>query len=211
MSKLSQQFQGLPMKDLIGGPLAAACDAQIQLAQAAVNFITTVGMEEDEATKSLKTRTVDFSFTKPVQDEKTGTVTMQKVDLRVPLLAIVNNPALGIKEVDINFTMEVKESTKDSSEKHAEASIDAKAKYGFGLFSATVSVHGSVSSKSSHTRATDNSAKYDVKVVARDDGMPEGLSRVLDILQQCIVPTDSSTTTHLALSGILTAWPINLS
>jgi hypothetical protein len=177
------------MKDLIGGPLSAACDAQVHLAQATANFIKEVGMEEDEATKALKARTVDFSFTRPVQNEQTGSVTQEKVDLSVPLLAIVNNPALGIKEVDINFTMEVKESTKDSKESSAQASIDAKAKYGFGLFSASVSVHGSVSSKSTHTRATDNSAKYDVSVKARDDGMPEGLSRVLDILQSAIAPS----------------------
>jgi len=190
MASLSDQFRGLPMKDLIGGPLAAACDAQVQLAQASANFIKDVGMEVDEATNTLKARTVDFSFTRPVQNEQDGSVTMEKVDLSVPLLAIVNNPALGIKEVEIEFTMEVKQSTKDNSETAAQASIDAKATYGFGIFSATVSVHGSVSSKSSHTRSTDNSAKYDVKVIARDDGMPEGLSRVLDILQQAIVPTN---------------------
>ena len=194
MSKLSDQFRGLPMKDLIGGPLSAACDAQVLLAQASANFIKDVGMEEDPITKSLKARTVDFSFTKPVQNEATGNVTMEKVDLSVPLLAILQAPALAIKEVEIDFTMEVKESTKDSHESAAQASIDAKAKYGFGLFSVSVNIHGSVSSKSTHTRATDNSAKYDVKVVARDDGMPEGLSRVLDILQSAIAPAAGSST-----------------
>jgi len=201
MVKLTDQFRGLPMKDLIGGPLAAACDAQIQLAQASANFIKTVGMEEDPATKSLKARTVDFSFTRPSQDEATGIVSQETVNLSVPLLAIVNNPALGIKEVDIDFTMEVKQSTKDSSETSSQASIDAKAKYGFGLFSATVSIHGSIASKSAHTRSTDNSAKYDVKVKARDDGMPEGLSRVLDILHQAIVPTGGNQPTATKASS----------
>ena len=34
---MSSQFSGLPMKDLIGGPLQAACDAQTLLASASAN------------------------------------------------------------------------------------------------------------------------------------------------------------------------------
>jgi len=63
-----------------------------------------------------------------------------------------------------------------------------------GPFSLDVKVHGSVSSKSEHTRTSDNSAKYDVKVIARDDGMPEGLSRVLDMLNSAIAPASNSGT-----------------
>ena len=36
---MSNQFAGLPMRDLIGGPLQAACDAQNMLAAATSNFI----------------------------------------------------------------------------------------------------------------------------------------------------------------------------
>ena len=66
---------------------------------------------------------------------------------------------------------------------------EGEGKVGWGPFSLDVKVHGSVSSKSEHTRTSDNSAKYDVKVIARDDGMPEGLKRVLDMLNTAIAPT----------------------
>tara|TARA_B100000676_G_C17986695_1_gene792326 strand:- start:508 stop:1128 length:621 start_codon:yes stop_codon:yes gene_type:complete len=195
MSKMSDQFRGLPMKDLIGGPLQAACDAQILLAQASADFIKNVGMVPAVKGKEqdpMAVRTVDFSFNRPTQQQD-GSVVNEKVDLQVPLLAIVNTPALSVKEVDVNFTMEVHETVKDHSESSAEATMDAEAKYSFGLFSAKVHVHGSVASKSEHTRQTDNSAKYDVKVVARDDGMPEGLRKVLDMLNTAIAPTNVST------------------
>jgi|10_taG_2_1085330.scaffolds.fasta_scaffold09480_4 hypothetical protein len=194
MSKMSDQFRGLPMKDLIGGPLQAACDAQVLLAQASTDFIKNVGMvpqgKDGDPTKPLEVRTVDFSFERPTQQQD-GSVVQEKVDLQVPLLAIVNTPALSVKEVDVNFTMEVHETTKDHSESSAEATMDAEAKYSFGIFSAKVHVHGSVASKSEHTRETDNSAKYEVKVVARDDGMPEGLRKVLDMLNTAIAPTST--------------------
>ena len=51
---------------------------------------------------------------------------------------------------------------------------------------------GSVASHSANTRKTDNSAKYDVKVVARDDGPPEGLMKMLDILQGAIAPAPTA-------------------
>ena len=44
----------------------------------------------------------------------------------------------------------------------------------------------SVSTSKETTRNTDNSAKYSVHVEARDDGPPEGLSKVLEILSGLI-------------------------
>ena len=40
---MAEQFRGLPMDQLIGSPLRAACDAQVQLASATADFIKTVG------------------------------------------------------------------------------------------------------------------------------------------------------------------------
>ncbi len=50
----------------------------------------------------------------------------------------------------------------------------------------TGEVTGEVTTKSGNTRSTDKSAKYDVKVKARDDGPPEGLSRVLNMLNDAV-------------------------
>lgn len=51
---MASQFKGLPMADLIGGPLRAACDAQIALANATATFVKVVGFkpptEGDDAT-----------------------------------------------------------------------------------------------------------------------------------------------------------------
>jgi hypothetical protein len=51
-----------------------------------------------------------------------------------------------------------------------------------------VNIAGSISSHQEQTRTSDNSAKYHVEVLAEDAGMPEGLARVLDILQSSIEP-----------------------
>lgn len=40
--KMAEEFGGLPMESLIGGPLQAACDAQTMLAGATARFIEEV-------------------------------------------------------------------------------------------------------------------------------------------------------------------------
>jgi len=183
--KMSDQFGGLPMDQLIGGPLKAACDAQVQLAKASSDFIQTVGLEKQG--DALAARTVDFSFTRPV-NKGDGSPSEEQVDLKVPLLAILNTPALGVKEVDIDFTMEVKSSTSDTASRDYKATMDTEVKAGWGPVSVDVKIHGSVASHSENVRKSDNSAKYNVHVVARDDGMPEGMSKVLDMLNSAIAP-----------------------
>lgn len=284
MSVMGNEFSGLPMNELIGGPLKAACDAQIRLAKATSDFINTVGFNpelgaDNQPTGRLVPKQVDFSFWQPLPinptlkltgvtinnagsgytanptatfsappaggtlatgdatyDSTSGKVTgvtiknagsgytsaptvtftggggtgatgtglvspdptitnetqVQKVILSVPFLVIVNVPALMVKSVNITFDMEVKTSETHKDESSQEATLDFAAKAGWGPFSMEIKIHGAVSSHQENTRSTDRSAKYHVEVTARDDGMPEGLSRVLDILQKSIAPVSVS-------------------
>ena len=188
------KFSALPMESLIGGPLQAAATAQGTLANITSDFINNVGLQDD-GQGNLSARTVDFKYQKPVKTTTTaadGTVTdtwdKQEMDLQVPLLTIVKAPNLQVKEVDINFNMEVKASSASSNENSQNASVDASWK-GWG---AKVKFHGSVSNKNTSQRSSDTSAKYEVKVSATDDGAPEGLMKVLDILGEAIQPADGS-------------------
>lgn len=189
---MSSQFQGLPMADLIGAPLTAACDSQLKLASATATFIETIGFEgPEEAGKPRKTRTAKFQFNRPVNtvDGQGNTIISQEqVELEVPMLAIVNVPNLSIQKVDINFEMEVKSSFSQVEKSDSSGSFSAEAKIGWGIFSAKVHVQGAVSSSKETTRKSDNSAKYSVCVHAEDKGMPEGLARVLDIMQSAAAP-----------------------
>lgn len=191
---MASQFRGLPMSDLIGSPLKAACDAQIQLANATADFIKYIGFlppaqGSNDPNAVGDTRLAHFAFTRPVADPNDASKFIdEKVSLDVPLLAIVKIPALSVRKVDITFDMEVKSSFmhKDSSDQSAKLSADMK--FGWGMFSATVHIEGSVAAHQENTRSSDNSAKYHVQVLAEDTGMPEGLARVLDILQTAIQP-----------------------
>lgn len=192
---ISSQFKGLPMSDLIGGPLNAACDAQVKLAQATADFIKVIGFLPPAAADNKDpnavggTRTALFRFKRPVDNPAPGGgIAEEEVELEVPLLAIVKVPNLSIATVDVTFDMEVKSSfsQKESEDKKAEFAADISV--GWGVFSAKVHLAGSVATHKENTRTSDNSAKYHVAVHAEDKGMPEGLARVLDILQTACAP-----------------------
>jgi len=180
---LANQFKGLPMEDLIGGPLVAAVNAQGKMAMQTAEFINDVGINKDTG----ELNTVGFSYKKTEKDENNNEKESVKT-IAVPVLAMVNIPSLKVKKVDINFEMEVKQQTETKSSIEAKTEFSVKYKSTFSPVSASIS--GSVSGKRENARKTDNSAKYTVNVVAEDEGMPEGLSRVLTMLSNIIVEKD---------------------
>ncbi|WP_214020129.1 DUF2589 domain-containing protein [Methanoculleus sp.] len=46
LSDMASQFNGLPMEDLIGGPLSAVVRAQQRMAASQFDFLTGIGLEE---------------------------------------------------------------------------------------------------------------------------------------------------------------------
>ena len=193
MAGIADQFKGLPMSDLISQPLLAAAKAQGQLAGITEQFIKDVGLNGTD-TDGYSAREVDFAFNSP-ETSTTGYTSLCANKLTVPMLAIVNVPNLSVKKATVDFTMEVKASSQDTTTSNTSASLNTKASYSAWWSPVSVEMTAKVSTSNKHenVRKTDNSAKYDVHVEARDDGPPEGLMKVLDILGAAIVPHGPST------------------
>jgi len=198
LPNMGDQFRGLPMADLIGGPLMASADAQVKLANATADFIKVIGFMPPKDPKDSvgDVRNVLFRFDRPAvaagQITAGAPIPVETVDLQVPLLSIVKVPSLAISTVGITFDMEVKNSETNKDSFDAAAKMEAQAQVGWGPFSLKVNITGSVSSHKENTRQSDQSAKYHVEVRAEDKGMPEGLARVLDIVQSSIAPRQIS-------------------
>lgn len=175
---IAEQFAGLDMEQLIGGPLSAAADASTQLANSTANFINQIGFDANN-----KVRTVSFAYQKRSMNED-GTSNLDEMKVDVPILAIVPIPNLQVDEVNILFDMEVKQSEKSEKSMDLGATISGTVNLGI----VKVSVTGNVSAHSSNTRSSDNSAKYHVDVRATNHGTPEGLARVLDMMAANVAP-----------------------
>ena len=132
---------------------------------------------------------MEFDYDAPVESKAadgTITTTIENRKMKVPLLSIIQTPNLGVKRATVDFDMEVKSSTQDTSSVNTKT--DLSVKYDNWWSPVKVNLNASVSTKSENIRKTDNSAKYTVHVEARVDGAPEGLMKVLDILGAAIQP-----------------------
>ncbi|MEP7120220.1 MAG: DUF2589 domain-containing protein [Byssovorax sp.] len=174
---IGDSFNNLPMEALIGAPLGAAATANLRLAQATYDFINNVWKDGD------KTRVLDFKLERQKSDG-----VKEEFNVQAPMAALAQLPNLMIKTVDVEFTMEVKDSTKSESASSATGSFEGGGS--FGLFS--VHVSGSVTTSSSNTRSTDQSAKYDVRVHAEQAQPSEGMNKLAQVFASVIEPIASS-------------------
>lgn len=174
-TQMKNSLSRISIADLIAAPLKAAADAQLELANSTVDFIRTVGIEQkDDGT--AHTRSLSFTLYREEQDGTGETLSIQ-----APLLAIVPVPNLAVEEVNVEFQMEVTSTTKE--EKSFSVENDEMPEQN------GVTVCGKVSAQATGTRESNQSAKYQIQVKARQQQMPEGLSRVLDILAQSVQST----------------------
>jgi len=174
-------MRGLPMGQLIGGPLTASCAAQMDLSEAMINSVFRLAFTNG---KDGDTRKLNMSFDRPVVNEDTGEISTETATIDAPLLGLVPIPALLIDVVTIDFTMEVNAATTEKSSTDASVEIDASARYLFYK----ASIKGKVATHRENTRSTDNSAKYNVHVEARQQPPAEGMSKLMDLMASAVDP-----------------------
>ena len=161
------QLSQLPFKNIIGGPLTAAIEAQALAAKTTVDFIRAVGMQEVDG--KLEAINVEFTF----QD---GTGAFRR--LRVPILTVIPIPFIVIETVDIEFKARIaasaQQSTEESSSTEAKLGVQGTARWGTRGFGASATFDASYSAKKDSKASQDlkYSVEYtmDVHVHARRAG-----------------------------------------
>lgn len=176
---VAKNFSDLPMRELISAPLNAAAESQFRLAETSLNFINKIGFEDNGGNPRL----LKFDLERPV--ETPSGIETNTVKVQAPLLGLVPVPALLIEDVHVDFQMEVTSTEASKSNTTAEAGTSASYKSWFG---ASAEIHGKVTTSRENTRSTNQTAKYNVSVNARQQRPSEGLSRLMDILASCTAP-----------------------
>jgi hypothetical protein len=206
-----QDFVGLPLRALIVEPLVASATGQRDLAQVTLNFIKDIGFTTDTDGKT-QLRTVEIDVPRLIDGQSQPL--MQRVNM--PLIAMVTIPNLAVDSVSIDFTMQVQAQTKNETVNTDDKSTttttntgdDNKAEIkGGGILDIfdisgsdtndfktdkSTTITGTVTSKSTNTRSTDFSAKYDVSVRASQQRPSEGMSKLMQIIASCIEPVNLS-------------------
>lgn len=124
---VADNFRGIPMESLIAAPLVATAEAQQKLTATAWDFYQKVAFEkENQDSTGPKARVVEFDFERPVM--KDGQMVMVNQKVKAPFIGLVPIPSLMVDHVDVDFQMEVTDSTvsKDASAATADAQASAK-------------------------------------------------------------------------------------
>ncbi|MCG8461707.1 MAG: DUF2589 domain-containing protein [Holophagales bacterium] len=203
---MAQQFTGLPMGDLIGGPLKAAAEANSMMAVTQTNFLlnTAFSREVIENEASYKPIMIKMQLTRgvliprdPTQDPPVEPrIEEVTTTFDLPLLTILPLNSLGVDDVLVKFDMEVKSSfsdaTSEKTEKKMAAEASWEAKMDLGMFSATITGSASYESSSMSSRDThyekSNSAQYSVSVHAGQLPLPEGVKTIIGAFTNAIEP-----------------------
>lgn len=177
-------LQGIPFKNLIGGPLSACIQAQNDAAITSINFINNVCLNEDKETGEKSAIYVSFSF---IQNGR-------KVVINVPLIAIVPIPYIAINSIDINFKATVNgvecESNEDTYSEEYKRDTNTKSQKRRGFFlnknKKETKINTSFSTKRDSKSTQDSKfsveATIDVAVHAGQESMPAGMAKILEML-----------------------------
>lgn len=187
---VANNFRGLPIEELIAAPLKAVSDSQRQLALSTYDYIMQIGFNHDKGNVTTP-RVVRFDLERPTKQGG-----MAKVAVQAPFLSIVPIPAIMVNEVNIDFQMEVTDTQTTKNTTTGSVDTEVTGSYGFFFARGTVKVNGKVSSNRENTRTTDQTAKYQVRVVARQHSPTEGLSKLMDILSSCVEEITDETKTQ---------------
>lgn len=180
-NEMAKKFTGLPMRELISAPLVAVCEAQTMLASSSFDFMNRIGFDNN------KTRLLEFQLERPVKNID-GSMGSNTITVKAPLLGLVPTPNLLIEDVRIDFQMEV--TMAETSKEKSDTEASAKAAYK-GWFGVSAEVQGKVSSSRETTRSTNQTAKYQVSVNARQQRPSEGMSKLMDLFASCVEPIEA--------------------
>lgn len=173
---LVSELNNIDFKKMIGAPLQACVDAQVQSSLATVNFINSVGFVTSEMGKKELVM-VDFTHERiDVKDD--GTPMNKKIYVKVPLLAMLPIPSLRIEHVVVDFNAKL--NSVETSTVSDELGIKAELAVGWG----PVSFKASASYQRKSVTGVEVKKEFalNVNVKAVQDEMPAGLEKILGML-----------------------------
>lgn len=164
-----------PIETFIAGPMKAAIDSQVMIANTTSELIHTIGFETIDG-KQYKPCTIPFTYNRTVYDSSTEELCTEVVQVDAPLLTLVKIPSLEISSIHYTFSLDIKKV--DKEEKN---SISISKDPSFKLL-------GMIAAPKENARNTDHSSKIHLDIHAIQGETPEGMARVLDLMNQSITP-----------------------
>jgi len=180
------ELGNVPYQSIIGGPLNAAVKANTDASEAAAQFIKEVGFTKGENGEKSP-RMVEFGYKKEVVDDETGESTIKSHTITVPFLLLTHVPYFEIEQVTVDFNVKLNSIQTYESSEEFNLDVENKGKQGWFTGRTEWSVNSSYQRKSSRSQEVERTYDQQVHVQAGSIEAPEGVKKLLGILEQTIV------------------------
>ncbi len=180
MPNHGQELSSIDFESLIGGPLSAIVHAQAKSAMSTINFVQSVGF--DEQNKSIP---LEFTAIRSVPNDE-GTYVDITHKMTVPILSALPIPFLRVESARIEFNAKITSMEYVDTKTSISATADFEAKAGWGWGSAKLKASVSYKKSSRSGNKTDRSYSMNVVVNAVQDEMPEGMEKILEFLTESV-------------------------
>ena len=175
--------------EVLGGLMGAVIDAQAQAARATIDFIEDVGTVEGSVDSDLihELRNISFNYMKKNEQGETA-----KFTLELPLLSLVEIPAINIKTATFSFYYDVtstediqteEEATNTTSFAGSGNGVELKPVRKWPVMKKPVKIVGRVSKETNTKEHIQKNAGIKVDVEFEKSSLPVGLDRIIDMLE----------------------------
>lgn len=169
-----------------------------------ISAVSIVG-GEDKLEEKFKGKSDPLKVTLSAMSKKTAEISIEKVagteatpakfqdmTLQVPLLTIVPIPFIRVASTDIELNVKINSiyNSTESSDTNVNSGMTANASAKNLFFRGNISINASVSHQKKKSTTEDVKKEYslNIKIHAVQDDVPAGMARILDILEESIVP-----------------------
>lgn len=191
-NSVASHFTNLPIGQLICMPFIEMARGQAELCEVYIQTLFQIAFKDAKSAtfdNSNETRILKFSYTRPVVDELTGTVTPKQFEVDVPLLSLVPIPAFTLNSADVSFDMEVNVANTQTNTTTEELSSNVK----FGFWGVSGNIAGKVTNSSSGTFNSSQKATYKIEVHAIQQPAAEGMEKLTALLSETMEPIELGT------------------
>ncbi len=180
----------LPFEDLIAGPINALIMAQSYSAHATYQYM--ISLMDNSEGDVLSPKTLEIMTSKMIQascDDKENSTNSDVIEkkqlLNIPLLSLLPVPYISINEAEINFNANIihHETQKDNT--NYKISKDGKK---IPFFTTVPKMHAVFASN--NKRTSDIKSHINVKIKVKQQELPLGLEKYLQVLGNSITIKD---------------------
>lgn len=209
-------LQSISLEKMIAGPFIAANQAQAEMTNTTIKFLQAFAFVKD-ASGNNTDEVQTFTLSSYVDLDPSGVdaqgnpiIPQTKRQLTLPLIAMLNVPALQIQKIVVDLTLKVASQTTQAAQSSLGVGVNASVSgsYGFNVgftkanVAASVSTSVQMSNSSQNSSDVSSSAKYVLHIEA-ENKLPPGFAVLMEFCTKSdIAPNRSVDTTGKPLTNL---------